>query len=188
MDILLHACCGPCSCYSTAKLLEDGWQPALFFYNPNIHPYQEYLSRLDGLLELGQIRNLPVYMEPDYELEEFLAAVAANPGERCGHCYRMRLAKTAAKAVELGVKVFGSTLLISPYQNRDLLLEVGREIAGQHGLTFHEEDFRPGFRQSQAQAKEYGLYRQKYCGCIYSEKERFYKKDSLLKFKQSERT
>lgn len=176
-NILLHACCGPCSCYSTAKLLEDGWQPALFFYNPNIHPYQEYLSRLDGLIKLGQIRNLPVFTEPDYELEEFLAAVAANPGERCGHCYRMRLAKTAVKAVELGFKVFGTTLLISPYQNRDLLLEIGHEIAGQHGLTFHDEDFRPGFRQSQAQAKELGLYRQKYCGCIYSEKDRFYKKD-----------
>jgi predicted adenine nucleotide alpha hydrolase (AANH) superfamily ATPase len=152
-----------------------------FFYNPNIHPYQEYLSRLDGLLKLGQIRNLPVFTEPEYELEEFLAAVAGNPGERCRHCYRVRLEKTAQKAVEQGVKVFSTTLLISPYQNRELLLETGHEVARQHGIKFHDEDFRPGFRQSQAQAKELGLYRQKYCGCIYSEKERFYKKDNMIK-------
>jgi predicted adenine nucleotide alpha hydrolase (AANH) superfamily ATPase len=179
MNILLHACCGPCSCYTTEKLLQDGWEPGLFFYNPNIHPYQEYVSRWDGLAKLGQIRNLPVFTGPEYELEDFLAAVAGNPGKRCEHCYRVRLEKTAVKAVDLGLKVFSTTLLISPYQNRDILLETGHQIAAQHGLTFHDEDFRPGFRQSQAQAKEYDLYRQKYCGCIYSEKERFYKPDKL---------
>lgn len=176
MNILLHACCGPCSCYSTEKLLHDGWEPGLFFYNPNIHPYQEYRNRWEGLVKLGQIRSLPVFTETGYEMEEFLALVAANPNERCGHCYRMRLEKTAAKAVELGLKVFGTTLLISPYQNRDRLLETGHKIATHHGLTFHDEDFRPGFRQSQDQARQYELYRQKYCGCIYSEKERFYKR------------
>ncbi len=174
-DIFLHACCGPCSCYSTEKLIDEGLNPTLFFYNPNIHPYQEYQSRLESLQRLAQIRVLPVFVEPGYELEQFLAAVADNPGDRCRHCYRIRLGKAALKAKELGFTVFSSTLLISPYQNRDLLVEIGHELAGEHGLQFHDEDFRPGFRRSQAMAKELGLYRQKYCGCIYSEKERFYK-------------
>ena len=175
MNILLHACCGPCSCYSSSALIAEGFQPTLFFYNPNIHPYQEYDNRLKGLQMLGQIKNLPVLVEPDYELERFLALVAANPADRCRHCYRMRLEQTAAKAEELGFKLFGTTLLISPYQNRELLLAIGEEIARQHGLAFHGADFRPGFRQSQNMAKELGLYRQKYCGCVYSEKERFFK-------------
>jgi epoxyqueuosine reductase len=178
-DIFLHSCCGPCSCYSTAKLLEEGLHPTLFFYNPNIHPYQEYQTRLESLKRLAQIRDLPVRVEPGYELEQFLAAVAANPSERCRHCYRIRLSGTAAKARESGFTLFGTTLLISPYQNRDLLLEIGHEIAIKYGLLFYDRDFRPGFRQSQAMAQELGLYRQKYCGCIYSEKERFYKEGKI---------
>jgi predicted adenine nucleotide alpha hydrolase (AANH) superfamily ATPase len=178
-NIFLHACCGPCSCYSTVRLLEDGLAPTLFFYNPNIHPYQEYQTRLESLKRFAQIRDLPVLVEPGYELEQFLAAVAANPSERCRHCYRIRLTRTAVKARESGFTLFGTTLFISPYQNRDLLMEIGHEIAAKYGLQFHDRDFRPGFRQSQAMAKELGLYRQKYCGCIYSEKERY----SLLRRK-----
>ena len=78
-------------------------------------------------------------------------------------------------AQESGFKLFGTTLLISPYQNRDRIVAIGKELAREHGLEFYDRDLRPGFRQSQAMAKEYGIYRQKYCGCIYSEKERYYK-------------
>jgi predicted adenine nucleotide alpha hydrolase (AANH) superfamily ATPase len=179
MSMLLHTCCGPCACFTTERLLADGVTPTLFFYNPNIHPYQEYQRRLEGLQQLAALRELPVVVEPGYELEDFLAQIASTPqfGKRCAICYRVRLAKTAAKAQELGFDEFSTTLLISPYQNRELLCEIGREVAGQHGLTFIDKDFRPGFRRSQAQAKEYGLYRQGYCGCIYSEKDRYYKKE-----------
>jgi predicted adenine nucleotide alpha hydrolase (AANH) superfamily ATPase len=177
MSMLLHACCGPCSCYTTERLITEGVTPTLFFYNPNIHPYQEYRRRLEGLRQLATLRKLPVEVEPGYELEEFLAHIAPTPqfGTRCAVCYRIRLEKTAAKAQKLGFDTFSTTLLISPYQNRELLCEIGRELAQQYGLTFMDADFRPGFRQSQAQAKEYGLYRQGYCGCIYSEKDRYYK-------------
>jgi predicted adenine nucleotide alpha hydrolase (AANH) superfamily ATPase len=175
MKLLLHACCGPCSCYTTQQLTEEGFEPTLFFFNPNIHPYQEQLRRRDGLRQLAEVRGLPLVEEPGYELEEFLAQVAEEPAQRCAKCYRIRLARTAAKAKELGFERFGTTLLISPYQNRELLIATGRELAQGFGLQFHDADFRPGFRQSQAMAKELGLYRQGYCGCVYSEKDRYYK-------------
>lgn len=175
MSIFLHTCCGPCACYTTERLAEEGFQPTLFFYNPNIHPYQEQQRRRDALRELASLRELPLLEEPGYELEEFLRQVAAEPQKRCGQCYRIRLAKTAAKAKELGFDCFSTTLLISPYQNRELICQTGHQLAAEYGLRFHDEDFRPGFRQSQAAARELGLYRQGYCGCIYSEKDRYYK-------------
>ena len=174
-ELFLHACCGPCACYSTTKLSETGYRPTLYFYNPNIHPYQEYQNRREGLVQLAGIRGLPVLVEPGYELENFLARVAPNPGERCHHCYRIRLNRAAAKARELGFSIFSTTLLISPYQNHELLVSLGHETAETYGLHFLAADLRPGFYESQREAKGLGLYRQKYCGCIYSEKERFYK-------------
>ncbi|HOJ78824.1 MAG TPA: epoxyqueuosine reductase QueH [Bacillota bacterium] len=173
--ILLHSCCGPCACYTVDNLRETGFEPTLFFYNPNIHPFQEYQRRLEGLQTLAEIKKSSVVHDNEYDLEEFLANVAANPTARCSFCYRMRLKKTALKAKELGVECFSTTLLISPYQNRDLLCQIGAELADEYGLVFIDQDFRPGFRQSQAMAKELNLYRQGYCGCIYSEKERYYK-------------
>ena len=175
MSILLHTCCGPCACYTTKHLLEEGLQPTLYFYNPNIHPYQEQKLRLEGFRRLAAYRGLPALVEPGYELEEFLKAVAVDPQKRCAECYRIRLSRTAAKAKELGFELFGTTLLISPYQNRELICETGHGLARRYGLRFYDADFRPGFRESQNIAKELGLYRQKYCGCIYSEKERYYR-------------
>jgi len=175
--MLLHACCGPCSCFTTERLAEEGIKPTLYFYNPNIHPYQEYRRRWEGLQQLAGLRQLEVIREPGDEIEDFLRHVAPDPTKRCAFCYQLRLGKTAAKAKELGFQTFGTTLLISPYQNREMLCEIGHSLARQYGLEFHDEDFRPGFRRSQALAKEYGLYRQGYCGCIYSEKERYYKED-----------
>ena len=175
MNLFLHTCCGPCACYTTQHLQEEGLEPTLFFYNPNIHPYQEHQQRFEGLMKLAEMKSLQLIREPGYELEDFLTNVAPNPQSRCSHCYQVRLAKTAAKAKELGFNLFSTTLLISPYQNRELICEIGHELAKKYNLTFHDEDFRPGFRQSQAMAKEYELYRQGYCGCIYSEKDRYFK-------------
>lgn len=177
MSVFLHSCCGPCACYTTSYLLEKGEQPTLFFYNPNIHPYQEYQKRLEGLRQLALIRDLPLVIESQYEMESFLAKVAPKPqfGKRCESCYEIRLRKTAQQAKEHGFTKFSTTLLISPYQNRELICAIGEKLAKEYELVFLAEDFRPGFRQSQAMAREYGLYRQGYCGCIYSEKERYYK-------------
>ena len=173
LELLLHTCCGPCSIHSTEQLLAEGCQPVLFFANPNIHPYGEYEARREGLAEVARLRGLPLLIEPAYDPEEYFRLVSFHEQERCRYCYELRLGRAAAKARELGLARFGTTLLISPYQDRELLLALGRRLADRHGLTFHEADWRPGFRASQAKARELGIYRQKYCGCLYSERERF---------------
>ncbi len=145
----------------------------LFFANPNIHPYREYEARREGLAEVARFRGLPLLVEAAYDPEAYFQLVSFHEQERCRYCYELRLGRAAVKARELGLPVFGTTLLISPYQDRELLLATGRRLAGQYGLTFHEADWRPGFRASQAKARELGIYRQKYCGCLYSERERF---------------
>lgn len=173
--MLLHTCCGPCSTYTFHYWQDKGVPLTAFFYNPNIHPYQEYKRRRDTLVEYAGQQGIPVIVADDYDLEEFLARVAPHPSERCGDCYRMRLERTAAKAKELGESEFSTTLLISPYQNRELLVRVGHDLAAQYGLKFLDDDLRGGYRQSVEMSKENDLYRQPYCGCIYSEKDRYHK-------------
>ncbi|NLG84461.1 MAG: epoxyqueuosine reductase QueH [Firmicutes bacterium] len=171
-EILLHACCGPCSTFSTAQLLTAGIRPVLFFANPNIHPYREYEARREAFLALARLRGLPAFLEPDYEPEEFFRRVSFHEEDRCRHCYELRLTRAATKAHELGLTTLSTTLLLSPYQNRELLLAVGEKVAAAHGLKFLAADWRAGFRAAQDEAARLGLYRQKYCGCLYSERER----------------
>ncbi len=178
LKLLLHACCGPCSLYSTKQLLAEGYRPTLFYANPNIHPSREYAARREGLATVAERRGLTLLLEPAYEPEQYFRKVSGDEGHRCRHCYAVRLERTALKAKELGFDRFGTTLLISPYQNRDLLLEIGNGLAARYSLTFHEADWRPGFRESQKEAKELGIYRQQYCGCLYSERERFWGKEN----------
>jgi len=177
MKLLLHCCCGPCSLAVVRALLLEGLDEGLkcYFYNPNIHPYQEYKARLAAWQEVVSYYKLPAYVEPGYPLEEWLRAVAAEPQARCPYCYTKRLTQTAVKAVELGYEAFSTSLLISPYQQHQLLKELGEEIAARYGLTFFYRDWRPHYRAGQTAASERGLYMQKYCGCIYSEKERYMK-------------
>jgi predicted adenine nucleotide alpha hydrolase (AANH) superfamily ATPase len=159
-------------------LLLEGLDEGLscYFYNPNIHPYREYQARLAAWQELMAHYKLLAFAEQGYPLEEWLRAVAADPAARCEYCYASRLEATAAKAVELGCEAFSATLLISPYQQHDRLRELGETAAKRHGPRFFYRDWRPHFRAGQAAAREMGLYMQKYCGCVYSEKERYYKK------------
>ncbi len=173
--MLLHTCCGPCSTYTFWYWQERGVDFTAFFYNPNIHPYQEYERRRDTLADYAGRLDIPVIIADDYEMEEFLRRVAPDPAHRCGQCYRMRLEKTAQKAKELGHREFSSTLLISPYQDRELLTAVGHDLATAYGLVFRDDDLRSGYRESVTMSKERDLYRQPYCGCIYSEKDRYYR-------------
>ena len=174
--LLLHCCCGPCSVAVFDHLREQQQDFIAFFYNPNIHPYQEYRARRDAWRDLCQTQGVDMLCRDADSLEEWLAAVAANPAQRCAYCYRLRLAVAAQTAKENGCDAFSSTLLISPYQDRERILTIGQEEAARFGLDFIAYDFRPLFRSGQQKAREMGLYMQKYCGCIYSEKERFYKK------------
>jgi predicted adenine nucleotide alpha hydrolase (AANH) superfamily ATPase len=179
MKLLLHACCGPCLAGCVKALDEEGIKPVLFWYNPNIHPWTEYRARRDCLAAFALDRGLElVEAEPagGYGLRPFLRGL--GPGfddreQRCLYCYRLRLETTAERARREGCDYFSSTLLISPYQRHDFVKKTGEELAAQYGIPFFYRDFRPFFREGQKYAREKGFYMQKYCGCIFSEEERY---------------
>ena len=173
--VLLHSCCAPCSVYCIDTLRGEGIEPTSLWFNPNIHPYQEYKARRDTLLSYGASVGVTVNVLEDYGLREFVRAVADDIDHRCTHCYTVRLGTAAKYASEHGFEAFTSSLLISPYQNHELLKAVGEQMGKQYGVTFLYRDFRPGFREGQAKARELGLYMQKYCGCIFSEEDRYAK-------------
>lgn len=173
MNILIHICCGPCSTYPLRKLVENGHIVTGFFYNHNIHPYQEYQRRLQAVRDFASANELNIVYRDEYALEEFLSAVARNPSQRCAYCYFSRLEAAAKEAAALGFDAFTSSLLYSRYQNHEMVRTTGEKAAERHGVKFHYEDFRPGWQEGIRISKEMGLYRQQYCGCIYSEKERY---------------
>lgn len=175
MNVLLHICCAPCSISCIDALRGDGHTVTGLWYNPNIHPYTEYRARKDALADYAAQIGLELRMAGEYGLREFVSAVCGDLTSRCGYCYRCRLEQAARQAKEGGFDGFTTTLLVSPYQNHDLLLETGAALAAQYGTQFLPYDFRPGFRAGQARARELGLYMQKYCGCIFSEEERYRK-------------
>ena len=125
--------------------------------------------------EYSESAGLPLVREPGYEMVDFLRMVVGNEaqGERCRRCYQMRLARTAKVAARDGFDAFSTTLLISPHQDQDLLREVGEAVAEGHGVEFHYENFRRGWSERGRLTREHDLYRQQYCGCVYSEWERF---------------
>ncbi len=173
MKIFFHICCAPCALYPFYRLKEDGMEPAGYFYNPNIHPYLEYKKRLDTVKEFSHRVGLDVVYRDGYDLDEFLSRVAGTGARRCEHCYRMRIAAVTAAAKENGFRLFTTSLLYSKYQKHDLVKEIAREMASEHGVEFYYEDFRLGWREGIVESKAMGLYRQQYCGCIYSERERY---------------
>ena len=174
-SVLLHSCCAPCSVHCVDALRAEGIEPTSLWFNPNIHPYQEYKARRDTLIAYGESVDLEVRVLDDYGLRAFVRAVADDIDRRCAHCYAIRLGTAAKYAAEHGFRAFTSSLLISPYQNHELLRQTGEEMGRKYGVEFLYRDFRPGFRAGQAKARALGLYMQKYCGCVFSEEERFQK-------------
>jgi len=175
MKLLLHICCSNCSIHPLQDLLIRGVSIKGFWFNPNIHPYTEYSARLESLIKLSGLWNFGVEYDDDYCLDEFLRSVAGTGQDRCSICYALRLDRTASAAKQMGMDGFSSSLLASPYQKFDKIINAGRKASMHHGIPFLEEDFRQGWKTSQALSRELGLYRQKYCGCIYSEMDRFRK-------------
>lgn len=173
MQVLLHICCGPCALYPLSTLRGEGLEVAGFFYNHNIHPYQEYVRRRDAAQQMADLEGVPLLMRDEYRLEEFLAAVAQEPDTRCGYCYGSRLDAVAAAAVAGGFDAFSSSLFYSRYQNHELMRQKAEEAAQKYGVAFLYRDFRPGWQEGIRRSKELELYRQQYCGCVYSEKERY---------------
>ncbi len=175
MKILLHSCCAPCA-VKCAEALQKQGLVTLFWYNPNIHPFTEYKKRKTTLAEYANNFQLQCILEGDYALQEFISKVWQDMGKRCSICYRMRLERTAEYAVKNGFDAFSTTLLISPYQDHNLIAEIARTAGEKYGVSFLYYDFRPLFREGNAQARTLDLYMQKYCGCIFSEEERYTKK------------
>lgn len=174
MKLLMHTCCAPCSIYCIDSLRQEGIEPTVYWYNPNIHPYIEYKTRRDTLKEYANSIGVNAIFEEDYGLDKFCKNVIDDLNNRCiNYCYRIRLTQTAKYAKENGFDTFTTTLLVSPYQQHDELKKIGEEIANHYGLTFLYRDFRIGFRDGQSKARELGLYMQKYCGCIFSEEDRY---------------
>jgi four helix bundle protein len=164
---------------------EKGSEAVGFFFNPNIHPFQEYQKRLDALRQYSEKTDLKVIYRDEYLLEEFLRNVSHRVKERCQYCYSVRLEATAREAKKEGFDGFSTTLLQSAHQNHAQIKETGERIAQEIGVPFYYEDFRQGWRKGVEISKAMGLYRQQYCGCIYSEKERYLKKMSNDKVQSS---
>ena len=178
MKLLLHMCCGPCSCYPVKKLREDGIEPVGYFFNPNIHPYKEWEMRLQTAKEFAAKVKMEIHTDEDYRLRDFLkkALIAENePNGRCTMCYTWRLEQAAKFAAANGFEAFTSTLFYSIYQQHDLMRRTAEHFAEIYGVQFYYEDFRPGWQEGIDISRELELYRQPYCGCIFSEEERYSK-------------
>ncbi len=174
MKLLLHTCCAPCSVYCIKSLREEGIEPVSYWFNPNIHPYIEYKTRRDTLVEYSKIENFKLVIEDNYGLREFCKKVVDDLNNRCSnYCYLVRLEQTAKYAKENGYDAFSTTLLVSPYQNHQVIKKIGEELAKKYNVEFLYRDFRPGFKEGQNKARELGLYMQKYCGCVFSEESRY---------------
>ncbi len=180
MKTLLHICCAPCANQCIQTLREEGIAVTGFWYNPNIHPFTEYRARRNCLREFAATIDLPLIEKNDYGLRPFVRAVAEDIENRCVKCYEMRLFETAKTAAEQGFDSFTSSLFISPYQNHELMKEVANRAAETYGVTFLYRDFRDVFKAGQDFAREHAFYMQKYCGCVFSEEERYLKKSKII--------
>lgn len=185
MKLLLHICCAPCSIACIELLRSEGIEPVGFWHNPNIHPFTEYRMRRNTLRDYAKSIGLELTEKDEYGLRPFLTEVGGDFDGRCAVCYRLRMDAAAREAKEKGFDAFTSTLFISPYQNHELLKAAAERAAQEYGVAFLYRDFRPVFRQGQDKARELGLYMQKYCGCIFSEEDRYKKKPKPPKATQA---
>ncbi len=175
MKILLHTCCAPCAIYPVEFLREQGMDVMGYFYRYNIHPYTECLKRQESLEFYAKKFNLRVIYQEGYDLEGFIQNVAFRESNRCTYCYHERLRSTALVAKRGKFDYFTSTLLYSKFQKHDTIKSMGESIGNSVGIKFYYQNFRTGWKNGIEESKRIGLYRQQYCGCIYSEKERYFK-------------
>ena len=175
MKVLLHVCCANCAIYPIKSMREDGLEVMGFFYRHNIHPYTECLRRQEALEAYAENIDLKVIYQQGYDLEGFIRNVAFRESERCNYCYHDRLRSTALIAKRGKFDYFSSTLLYSKHQKHELIRSMGDSIGKSVGVSFLYQDYREGWKEGIECSKQMGLYRQHYCGCVYSEKERYYR-------------
>jgi len=174
LKLLLHICCAPCAIHPVKVLRQDGLETMGFFYRHNIHPYSECLRRQKTLEEYAAGVDLRVIYQEGYDLENFLRNVAFRESDRCSYCYHDRLQSTALVAKRGRFDYFSSTLLYSKFQKHEAIKTIGESVGKAVGIPFFYHDFRMGWKDGIEESKRLGLYRQPYCGCIYSEKDRYY--------------
>jgi hypothetical protein len=170
--LLLHTCCAPCLSGTNEALSNDGFDITGYFYNPNIHPNDELIRRVDALREYSSKKGFNAVIIDDYDIELFEKEVVNSPGDRCANCYKLRLESTAKHAAVNGFDCFSTTLLLSPYQKHDMIRMAGEDVSKKQGIKFYYRDMRPFYNNSVRRSKEMGLYRQKYCGCYLSREAR----------------
>lgn len=179
-SLLLHSCCAPCSSY-TIEYLSDYFKISVLYYNPNISPREEYEKRKAEqmrLIELMPVKNDVNFADCDYDCNEFFKIAKGyedcrEGGERCFRCYEQRLRRTAQEAQKGGYDYFCTTLSISPLKNAQKINEIGERLSEEYGVLWLPSDFkkREGYKRSIELSKEYNLYRQNFCGCVYSRRE-----------------
>lgn len=171
--VLLHVCCAHCAAYTVEHWRRQGCEVSGFWYNPNIHPYSEHQNRLESMRKLAQEIELPLIIAGGYDMPEYFRRVAGKESQRCQLCFDLRLSATADTAREKGFDAFTTTLLISPHQQHETLLKTGNRIAEEKLVKFLYADLRKRYSDSRRLTKPLDLYRQQYCGCLYSEWERY---------------
>ena len=176
-SVLVHCCCAHCAAYTVDYWRQQGYEVSALWYNPNIHPYMEHQYRLEAMKSLAQEVNLPLIITEGYDVIDYFRQVVGRESQRCQYCFRLRLLETAETAHQRGFNAFTTSLLISPHQKHDLLREIGNEISKEKGVDFLYADLRKRYSDSRHMTKPFNLYRQQYCGCVYSEWERYAKGD-----------
>jgi epoxyqueuosine reductase len=173
MKLLLHMCCANCAVYPVQMLRDSGHEVRGLFFNPNIQPYQEFSLRREAVEQLSNKMDLPVIFLDQYPLEEFFRRVVFRESQRCAMCYQWRLETTARIARRGRYDAFTTTLLFSKQQRHDMVRQLAEQEGRERGVKFLYEDFREGWTEGTERSRALGLYRQNYCGCIYSERDRF---------------
>ena len=189
MKLLMHICCAPCANLPIDVLRADGIDLTGYWYNPNIHPWKEYEARRNCLLDYAPTIGMEVLVEENYGLRKFVKNVVEDIDGRCTYCYEHRLEETARYAAAHGFTGFTTTLLASVYQKHDLIAAAAKRFGEMYGVEFVFRDFRPNFRAGNQRARELGFYMQKYCGCVFSEADRYQKQiqRDIKKFSEEEK-
>jgi hypothetical protein len=172
-SVLVHCCCAHCTAYTVEYWRRQGYKLNALWYNPNIHPYIEHQHRLEAMQSIAKELDFSLITTDGYDIIEYFKRVTGHEAQRCRYCFQLRLQKTAETALKLGFTAFTSSLLISPHQKHELLLEIGNNLAEEIGVPFLYADLRKRYSDSRRITKPMALYRQQYCGCIYSEWERY---------------
>ena len=172
-SVLIHCCCAHCSAYTISYWRGQGYEVSALWYNPNIHPYTEHQHRLEAMRSLAKQMAFPLIITEGYDMIDYFRQVVGHEAERCRYCFQLRLKKTADTATLMGFDAFTTSLLISPHQKHDQLREAGDRLAQEKAIAFLYADLRKRYSDSRRITKPLNLYRQQYCGCLYSEWERY---------------